>query len=370
MPASDRASAPIQFLASCAVFAVLCSAPLAQTPPPGGGHQPNDPPTAAAHAAFIAVTAALKPPTPTQVRPSYGELCAQYAAGFQAASAALATFHLQLGQIAATPGADPILAGALADAVDSIRIGFAGAGNDFLDGSISSQLSYWLAADGFSQLAALLPAVHPDFVDTALPADAAASSLTGILNALTGPTGDPFDVVFTNLFALHAAHVALVEALVPDLAPPAGQPAASGCGPGMYRGCTNYEVTNYSGVTCGEWSRLVGGITIGVGCSGGGEGGVGGCVEIGTTICPDGGLFVRTCTMQACLSRTCVCECYGSRWDRFWAIDGSSKTTTVTDLGCSPETFTEYEWECAGPPSAAPPAAPGRDISMGDSMNC
>lgn len=370
MSTSDRAPAPIRFVAASAALALLCSASLAQTPP-GGGHQLTDPPTAAAHGAFMAVAAALKPPTPTQIRPSYSELCAQYAAGFQAASSAMATLHLQLGQIAVTPGADPVLAGALADAVDSIRIGFAGASDDFLDASISSQLSYWLAADGFSRLAALLPAVHGDFVDVAVPADAAASALNGILTALTGPTVDPFDTVFTNLFALHAAQVAIVEAMVPDLAPPGSQPAASGCGPGQYRGCTNYEVTNYSGVTCGAWSRLTGGITIGVGCSGGGgEGGIGGCVEIGTTICPDGGLFVRSCTMQACVTRTCICECYGSKWDRFWAINGSSKTTTVTDLGCSPETFTEYEWECAGPPSAAPPAAPGRDISMGDEMNC
>ena len=318
---------------------------------------PRAEPNAAVQKAFIAVARELRPPSLADSPQTTLAFCTAYAAKFQAASSAMTTLQVQLGNIATTPGANQPLAQAVAAAVGSIGTGFAGIADDLQDTWISSSLSYWCAADGYEQLATLLPYVSSDFSDAAIAAHGASQVLTSIVATLSIPTANPFDPFFGSFFAFRVTQQALVEGLLPDLTVPADFAGSPSCPPGTFRGCTNYSTTTYSNVSCGAWSRVTGGLSVG------GD-------HFGIEICPDGGLWKRTCTVDACKTEKCVCECYQSRWDRFWGVGGSNRTVTTTDLGCTPDSFTEFEFECAGPPPAAAPAAPDPHRSLGDSANC
>jgi hypothetical protein len=153
---------------------------------------------------------------------------------------------------------------------------------------------------------------------------------------------------------LHPASVIEAEAGVGAARAAAGCPKTH-----PYRGCTEYITTTYTGGACDPWTRLVGGISIGVEC----------VISIGTEICPDGGFFTRTCSFTACRRSKCVCVCYASRWDRFWAVNGVNKTVVETDLGCTTETFRYYTFSC-GAPAATPPAPPARDMTITDGPGC
>jgi hypothetical protein len=319
--------------------------------------------------AFASAAEALKAPELDPAARNFQALCSSYQAKFLLASGALAKIQRDLADPSIVDAARQPAARRISAAVQTIRTGFEGIAADMADCRIGDELSFWVASDGYQQLAGMLPNVHATLADTVAAAVDASNALSDIVTELTTDAGDPFAVLFDSLASLAAAQARLANAVaVDDSVPAAATTPRNHCDYGQFRGCTNYRTITYTAQSCGTWGRITGGITVegefSVKVHGVDIGGT-----LGTVFCPDGGYWTRTCTVLACVTDKCVCECYASRWDRWWAINGTRKTVTTQFRGCFEEQHTESEWECTGPPPATLPVIPDWK-GFGDEMDC
>jgi hypothetical protein len=307
---------------------------------------------------FSAVAEALRPPAATQPAMTMQQLCSAYAGKFQAASQALEVMRQDLANPSVTPAAMSTTARRISASLYSIRMGFEGIAADISDTVVTDTFSHWLASHGYMQLASQLPPIHASLVDAQAPALAASNALSNMVVAQMAGTADPFELYFTSLKDLYVAQVDLVDAVSMDVATPTttGQ-APIQCPPGMFRGCTIYRTTTRTAISCGPWTLLSGGITITI-------------PFLSTTICPNGGLWQRTCTYRVCITEKCVCYCFPSEWERSWGINGTNKTVSTRTYPCFDEPGTETEWECGGPPPATLPTAPIVDKSARNDVVC
>lgn len=104
----------------------------------------------------------------------------------------------------------------------------------------------------------------------------------------------------------------------------------------------NYVVTrNVGAATCGAWVRVVDGLDVGAQI---------GPISVGTTLCPDGGIFCRTCTINK--RQYSFFVKYPSRWAAFW-----SDTPPVPRGALASPLFSDSQDQCT-----ASCGAPGAGI--------
>jgi hypothetical protein len=312
-------------------------------------------------AVFSNVGDALNPPHWGMVLPvmQTTAFMAHYEIGFAASSTMLDDLADDISKLINAPGTPVAEALFIQVALRDVASGFASIGADMVDSHIKDSSGYHQASAGFAALS--MSFTNLGFSTAASEAVLASTALSSVASNIDNLPSDPFDGWLAGLLDASDAQRGIANGLFEPLdaqlltAPGAG-PQANNCPPGSYRGCTNYLTTTYSYVSSTAWKRASGGISI--------------SYIVGSTLCPDGGVWMRTNTFLACTIRKCVCACYESRWDRFWASNGFNKTVKVSNLGCVNETDTEWEWECLGAPSSGAPSTPKEDIRLGSESDC
>lgn len=291
--------------------------------------------------AFFAVAEALE--YPQTRRPTTASFLAGYATKFRAASDIVLTVKGQVTSLVAVAPGNAHEAQQVAAALGSIELGFAGIAADFDNLQIGSHLSYWMAADGFMQLAGLLAFMHPDLADAGFAAAALSHSFGNMSLAISSPAPGSAETYFSSLLGLSPSVLDLAERLMPEPAPAligSGGGGSAGstsitCPLGTYPDCETRTWETATAWSCGTWTRFTDGISIGV-----------------TTFCPEGGFWVRPCTRTVTRWAQMHCCCYESRWDRFWGIDPFHCTSgTATATGTSTENEKEVRWSCSGSPA-------------------
>lgn len=253
----------------------------------------------------------------------------------------------------------------LSDSFRAIGDSLTEVSKEVIDGCIEKPDVFFAVQSAYEHAAWTIQVVMPGMAESVVVLQDAAEAIGGAgwaLVKISDESGTEFLAGLEEFSRLNlsAGELLLVEASGEGVSAGGNTRSASSCpSTHPFRGCTEYITTTYSGGTCSGWTRLIGGIEIGVDC----------IISIGTEICPDGGFFTRTCTFTACSTSKCVCACYASRWDRFWAVGGVNKTVVTRNLGCSTVTIRYYTFSC-GAPSTNPPAPPARDITITDGPNC
>jgi hypothetical protein len=321
---------PLALAATFVVSSSLAQNPATPQPYPSQG-------CALAHA-FHDVAAAIE--FPYLRRASVPTVCAALSSAFQTAADRVTTLRNDLAAVGNLEPAHASEVLVAAAALDGIALGLTGIAVDFSDADADDSLAYWVAADGFTQLAGFVAFLHPDLADAGVAALQVASRFADMSVALAAPSAAAAASYHTSLFALASDIEQLGDAC--EVQMPSGlasSPPGSvtiTCPLGTFPDCETNTWETKSGPSCGGWTRFCGGLD-----------------AVFVTFCPDGGLWRRICTYTITEWSQMICCCYESRWDRFWGIGGFGHVAgAAVATGTSTDSEIENEWTCSGAPGS------------------